>query len=147
MRSTGDYVVRGRKIWTTKAHVAEKSLLLVWTTPLDDVRKRTDGMTLFLVDLQVPAVDIRPIPKLGRNAVVSCEVLFDDLFVADDDLVGEEGQGFHHLLDGLNPERILLAAEALGIGRVALRRAVAYAKSGRLRPADRQEPGHLVPAR
>ena len=84
-------------------------------------------MTLFLVDLQVPDVDIQPIPKLGRNAVASCEVSFDDVFVADDDLVGEEGRGFHQLLDGLNPERILLAAEALGIGRVALRRAVAYA--------------------
>ena len=123
----GGYRIRGRKIWNSKAHIAEKCLLLTRTTPLEDVRTRTDGMTLFLVDLQVPAVDIRPIPKLGRNAVASCEVSFDDVFVADDDLVGEEGRGFHHLLDGLNPERILLAAEALGIGRVALRRAVAYA--------------------
>ena len=123
----GGYRIRGRKIWNSKAHVAEKCLLLARTTPLEDVRKRTDGMTLFLVDLQVPDVDIQPIPKLGRNAVASCEVSFDDVFVADDDLVGEEGRGFHQLLDGLNPERILLAAEALGIGRVALRRAVAYA--------------------
>ena len=123
----GGYVVRGRKIWNSKAHIAEKCLLLTRTTPLDAVVKRTDGMTLLLVDLQVPAVDIQPIPKLGRNAVASCEVSFDDLFVAAEDLVGEEGRGFHHLLDGLNPERILLAAEALGIGRVALRRAVAYA--------------------
>ena len=84
-------------------------------------------MTLFLADLQVPEVDIPPIPKLGRNAVASCEVSFDDLFVADADVVGEAGRGFHHLLDGLNPERILLAAEALGIGRAAIRRAVAYA--------------------
>ncbi|MDQ3470238.1 MAG: acyl-CoA/acyl-ACP dehydrogenase [Actinomycetota bacterium] len=123
----GGYRVRGRKIWNSKAHIAEKCLLLTRTAPLDAVAKRTDGMTLFLADLQVPAVDIRPISKVGRNAVASCEVSFDDLFVADADLVGEEGRGFHHLLDGLNPERILLAAEALGIGRAAIRRAVAYA--------------------
>ena len=122
----GGYRIRGRKIWNTKAHIAEKCLLLTRTTALKAVAKRTDGMTLFLVDLQVPEVDIQPIPKLGRNAVASCEVSFDDLFVADADLVGEEGRGFQHLLDGLNPERILLAAEALGIGRAAIRRAVAY---------------------
>lgn len=123
----GGYRVRGRKIWNSKATIAEKCLLLARTTPLDEVAKRTDGMTLFLVDMQVPEVDIVPIPKLGRNAVVSCEVSFDDLFVDDADVVGEVGRGFHHLLDGLNPERILIAAEALGIGRVAIRRAVAYA--------------------
>jgi acyl-CoA dehydrogenase len=122
----GGYRIRGRKIWNTKAQLAEKCLLLARTTPLAEGRKRTDGMTLFLIDLQVPEVDIRPIPKVGRNAVVSCEVSFDDAFVADEDLVGEEGRGFQHLLDGLNPERILLAAEAIGIGRVALDRAVAY---------------------
>jgi acyl-CoA dehydrogenase len=123
----GGYRIRGRKIWNTKADIAEKCLLLARTTPLADVAKRTDGMTLFLVDMQVPEVDIRPISKVGRNAVASFEVAFDNLFVAAEDLVGEEGRGFQHLLDGLNPERILLAAEALGIGRVALRRAVAYA--------------------
>jgi acyl-CoA dehydrogenase len=77
--------------------------------------------------MKAPEVDIQPIPKLGRNAVASCEVAFDDLFVADEDLVGIEGRGFHHLLDGLNPERILLAAEALGIGRASVRRAVSFA--------------------
>lgn len=123
----GGYRVRGRKIWNTKAHIAEKCVLLTRTTALEDGNKRTDGMTLFLVDMQVPEVDIKPISKLGRHAVASCEVSFDDVFVADADLVGEEGRGFHHLLDGLNPERILLAAEALGIGRVAVKRAVAYA--------------------
>ena len=123
----GGYLVRGRKVWTTKALYCEKVLLLVRTTPLADVKKRTDGMTLLLADLQRPEVDIRPIPKVGRNAVVSCEVRYDDLFVAEDDRVGDEGRGFHYLLDGLNPERILIAAEALGIGRVAIRRAVAYA--------------------
>jgi acyl-CoA dehydrogenase len=127
-RVDGGYLVRGRKVWTTKALYCDKVLLLVRTTPLADCAKRTDGMTLLLADLQRPEVDIRPIPKLGRNAVVSCEVRYDDLFVAEGDRVGDEGRGFHYLLDGLNPERILVAAEALGIGRAAIRKAVEYAK-------------------
>lgn len=122
------YLVRGRKIWTTKAPYCEKVLLLVRTTPRDQVTKPTDGMTLLLADLQRPEVTITPIEKAGRNAVVSCEVAYDDLPVAVADRVGEEGQGFRYLLDGLNPERILIAAEALGTGRAALRKAVAYAK-------------------
>ena len=122
------YLVRGRKIWTTKAPYCEKVLLLVRTTPRDQVTKPTDGMTLLLADLQRPEVTITPIQKAGRNAVVSCEVAYDDLPVAVADRVGEEGQGFRYLLDGLNPERILIAAEALGTGRAALRKAVAYAK-------------------
>lgn len=121
------YVVRGQKVWTSKALESEKVLLLVRTTPLEECRRRTDGMTLLLADLQRPEVDIRPIPKAGRNAVASCEVRYDGLPVPVADRVGEEGEGFHYLLDGLNPERILIAAEALGVGRVALRRAVAYA--------------------
>ena len=121
------YLVRGRKIWTTKAPYCEKVLLLVRTTPRDQVTKPTDGMTLLLADLQRPEVTITPIQKAGRNAVVSCEVAYDDLPVAVADRVGEEGQGFRYLLDGLNPERILIAAEALGTGRAALRKAVAYA--------------------
>jgi acyl-CoA dehydrogenase len=122
----GGYLIRGRKVWNTKAHIAEKCMLLARTTPLADAAKRTDGMTLFLADLQVPEVTITPIPKVGRNAVASCEVVFDDLFVDADDVIGTVGRGFHHLLDGLNPERILLAAEALGIGRAAMRKAVTY---------------------
>ena len=124
---TAATLVRGRKVWTTKAPCCQKVLLLVRTTPLDECaapHRRHDAAP------RRPAAargDITPIPKLGRNAVVSCEVRYDDLFVADDDRVGEEGDGFRYLLDGLNPERILIAAEALGIGRVALRRAVAYA--------------------
>jgi acyl-CoA dehydrogenase len=126
-RTDGGYLVRGRKVWTTKATLCEKVLLLVRTQPLDEVAKRTDGMTLLLADLQRPEVDIRPISKVGRNAVVSCEVRYDDLFVDEADRVGEEGKGFSYLLDGLNPERILVASEALGIGKVSLRRAVEYA--------------------
>jgi acyl-CoA dehydrogenase len=129
-RATRDgdvYIVRGRKVWTTKAPYCDKVLLLVRTTPLDQVERRTDGMTLLLADLQRPEVEITPISKAGRNAVVSCEVVYDDLPVALSDRVGEEGQGFRYLLDGLNPERILIASEALGTGRVALDRAVRYA--------------------
>lgn len=126
-RVDGGYLVRGRKVWTTKAPYCQKVLLLVRTTPLAECAKRTDGMTLLLADLQQPEVDIRPIDKLGRNAVVSCEVRYDDLFVAEEDRVGDEGRGFHYLLDGLNPERILVASEALGIGRAAIRKAVQYA--------------------
>jgi acyl-CoA dehydrogenase len=123
------YVVRGAKVWMTKAALSEKTLLLVRTTPLDEVRKRTDGLTILLADLQDPRVTIRAIPKVGRNAVVSCEVTFDDLEVPVSDRVGEEGKGFAMLLDGLNPERILVASEALGIGRVAIKKAVDYANT------------------
>lgn len=121
------YVVRGQKVWTTKAQDCQKVLLLVRTTPLEDCAKRTDGMTLLLADLQRSEVDIRPIPKAGRNAVASCEVRYDALPVAVTDRVGEEGKGFSYLLDGLNPERILVAAEALGIGRASIAKAVGYA--------------------
>jgi len=126
-RDGDHYVVRGRKVWTSKALESQKVLLLVRTTALEQCRRRTDGMTLLLADLQRPEVDIRPIPKAGRNAVASCEVRYDDLPVAVDDRVGEEGEGFRHLLDGLNPERVLVAAEAVGVGRAALDRAVRYA--------------------
>lgn len=126
-RDGDHYVVRGRKVWMTKAAYCQKTLLLVRTTPVDQVERKTAGLTLLLADLDDPRVTITPISKLGRNAVVSCEVLFDDLEVPVDQRVGEEGRGFTYLLDGLNPERILIAAEAIGIGRVAIRRAVAYA--------------------
>jgi len=135
VRVTGDgeggrdgYRVTGRKVWTSKALESERVLLLTRTTPIEECAKRTDGMTLFVAPLQDPAVTIRPIPKLGRNAVASCEVTYDDLYVEARDRVGEEGRGFTYLLDGLNAERILVAAEALGTGRAALRRAVSYAK-------------------
>ena len=127
-RREGDhYIVRGRKVWTTKALDSERVLLLVRTTPLKDAARRTDGMTLLLAELQRPEVTISPIPKAGRNAVATCEVVYDDLPVRVTDRVGEEGKGFRYLLDGLNAERILVASEALGIGRAAMRRAVQYA--------------------
>ena len=123
------YRVTGRKVWTSKALESERVLLLTRTTPVEDCAKRTDGLTLFVAPLKDPAVTIRPIPKLGRNAVASCEVTYDGLYVDARDRVGEEGKGFGYLLDGLNAERVLVAAEALGTGRAALRRAVAYAKA------------------
>jgi acyl-CoA dehydrogenase len=126
-RDGDDYLVNGRKVWISKALESEKILLLTRTTPHDQVTKKTDGMTLFLADLDRAHVDIRPIPKMGRNAVSSNELFIDDLRVPVQDRVGEEGKGFTYLIDGLNPERMLIAAEALGIGRVALERAVKYA--------------------
>ncbi|PPJ32270.1 acyl-CoA dehydrogenase [Nocardia nova] len=127
-RRDGDhYIVNGRKVWISKALESEKILLLTRTTAYDEVRRKTDGMTLFLTDIDRAHIDIRPIAKMGRNAVSSNEVFIDDLRVPVEDRVGEEGEGFRYLLDGLNPERMLIAAEALGIGRVALDRAVKYA--------------------
>ncbi|MDX3745513.1 acyl-CoA dehydrogenase family protein [Streptomyces sp. AK08-02] len=127
-RDGGHYVVNGRKVWISKAMESEKILLLTRTAKVGEVAKKTDGMTLFLTDLDRARVDIRPIPKMGRNAVTSNELFIDELRVPVEDRVGEEGQGFRYLLDGLNPERMLIAAEALGIGRVALDKAVRYGK-------------------
>ena len=127
-RLNGDhYLVKGRKVWTTKAIESERVLLLVRTKARDKDKRKTEGMTLLLAELQKPEVSISAIPKLGRNAVQTCEVVYDDLVVPVSDRVGEEGEGFRYLLDGLNAERILIAAESLGIGRAALRRAVQYA--------------------
>jgi acyl-CoA dehydrogenase len=119
----GGYVVTGRKIWTTKALESEVVLLLARTSD-DGLR----GLSLFLADLDPNHVDIRPIPKMGRNAVASCEVAYDALPVPGWRRIGEEGEGWKYLLHGLNPERILLASESIGIGEAALRRATAYAK-------------------
>jgi acyl-CoA dehydrogenase len=127
VRDGDHYVVTGQKVWTSKAEQSDRVLLLVRTTPLEDCERRTDGLTLLLADLRSPGVTISPIDKIARNAVGSCEVRYDGLRVPVTDRVGEEGEGFKYLLDGLNPERILIASEALGIGKVALRAAVKYA--------------------
>lgn len=129
VRDGDGYRITGRKVWTSKALESDRVLLLTRTTPAEACAKRTDGLTLFLASLTDPAVGIRAIPKLGRNAVASCEVSYDGLYVDEADRVGEEGQGFRYLLDGLNAERVLVAAEALGTGKAALRRAVSYAGS------------------
>ncbi|MBI2703526.1 MAG: acyl-CoA/acyl-ACP dehydrogenase [Mycobacterium sp.] len=129
-RRDGDnYVIDGRKVWITKAQQAEYLLLLTRTTPLEECARRLDGMTLFLAPLDRSAVEIREIAKMGRNAVNSNELFIDGLRVPAENRLGEEGQGFRYLLDGLNPERILLAHESVGIGRAAVRRAVEYAKT------------------
>lgn len=125
-RDGTDYVVNGRKVWISKAMESEKILLLTRTSKFDDSPKKTDGLTLFFTDLDRAHVDIRPIKKMGRNAVTSNELFIDDLRIPEEHRIGEEGQGFKYILDGLNPERCLVAAEALGIGRAALRAAVRY---------------------
>ena len=123
---SGGWIITGRKIWTSKALESEVVLLLVRTD--HDDTNRLNGLSLFLADLDPRYVDIRPIPKLGRNAVASCEVAYDGLPVEGWRLVGERGRGFQQILHGINPERILLSAMACGIGEVAVRRAVQYAK-------------------
>ncbi|WP_448624442.1 acyl-CoA dehydrogenase family protein [Geodermatophilus sp. URMC 64] len=125
-RDGADYVVNGAKVWISKAMESEKILLLTRSARYEDSPRKTDGLTLFFTDLDRDHVTIRPIPKMGRNAVTSNELFIDDLRIPQEHRVGEEGKGFTYLLDGLNPERCLIAAEALGIGRAALRRAVRY---------------------
>jgi alkylation response protein AidB-like acyl-CoA dehydrogenase len=128
-RERGGWVVSGRKVWTSNARHSAKILLLARTTPYEAAGPRKlDGLTLFVADLDPAAVDIREIDKLGRAAVDSNELVIDGLRVADRDVVGEVGRGFHYLLDSLNPERALVAAEAVGIGRAALERASRYAR-------------------
>jgi acyl-CoA dehydrogenase len=122
------YVISGQKIWISTAQVANKILILARTTPLDQVKRRTEGLSLFYTDLDRSKVDIRVIDKMGRHAVDSNEMFFDGMVVPAADRIGEEGQGFRTILHGMNPERILIAAEAVGIGRAALARAARYAR-------------------
>ena len=122
------YVINGAKIWISTAQVADKMLILTRTTPIENVRKPTDGLTLFYTALDRRFVEVREIEKMGRKAVDSNQVFIDALEVPVEDRIGEEGRGFEYILDGFNPERILIAAEAIGLGRAALRRATAYAK-------------------
>ena len=122
------YVINGAKIWISTAQVADKMLILVRTTPVEQVRKPTDGLSLFYTALDRRHVEVRAIEKMGRHAVDSNQVFIDGLDVPAEDRIGEEGRGFEYILHGMNPERILIAAEAIGLGRAALRRAAAYAK-------------------
>ncbi|HXC13854.1 MAG TPA: acyl-CoA dehydrogenase family protein [Stellaceae bacterium] len=124
----GDYyVLSGRKIWISTAQVAERMLILARTTPLEEVARPSHGMTLFYTDLDRSKVEVREIPKMGRKAVDSNLLFIDGLEVPASDRIGEEGRGFHYILHGMNPERILIAAEAVGLGRAALARAARYA--------------------
>ncbi len=128
VRTNDGYVISGRKMWTTMAQRATKMLIVARTTPKAEVAKPTDGISLFYVDFDRDRIQARPIPKMGRKAIESNAVFIDDLHVPADALVGEEGRGFYYLLEGLNPERVLIGAEAVGLGRAALKRAAAYAK-------------------
>jgi len=124
----GGYLVKGQKVWTSTAQVASKIMLLARTTRLEDCAKPTDGITIFYTDLDRTKIDVHRIPKMGRKAVDSNAIFIDGLFIPDEDRIGAEGHGFSYILHSLNPERILIAVEAIGIGQDALRRAVNYAK-------------------
>ena len=122
------YVLSGQKIWISTAQVANKILILARTTPLEQVKRKTEGLSLFYTDLDRSHVAVRLIDKMGRHAVDSNEMFFDAMPVPVADLIGTEGEGFRAILHGMNPERILIAAEAVGIGRAALQRAARYAR-------------------
>jgi acyl-CoA dehydrogenase len=124
----GGYVVHGQKIWTSTAQLADKIMLLVRTTPREECRRSTDGLSLFYTDFDRSRIEVREIEKMGRAAVDSNQIFIDGLEVREDERIGEEGQGFRCLLHGLNPERILGAVEPIGIGQNALARAAAYAR-------------------
>jgi acyl-CoA dehydrogenase len=128
VREGDRYVVSGQKIWISTAQVTSKMLLLARTTPADQVKRKTEGLTLFYTALDRAHVDVREIPKMGRSAVDSNELFIDKLPVPAADRIGEEGKGFEYILHGMNVERVLIAAEAVGLGRAALRKAAAYAK-------------------
>ena len=126
-KSGNGYVVHGRKMWTSTGQTANKVLLLARTSLRDENGKRAEGLSLFYTDFDRDYIEVREIDKMGRKAVDSNAVFIDGLPVPQDDLIGEEGKGFYYLLHGLNPERILVAVEAIGLGRAALRKAVQYA--------------------
>jgi acyl-CoA dehydrogenase len=128
IRDGAHYVISGQKIWISTAQVASKMLILARTTPLDQVARRTEGLSLFYTDLDRRYIDVREIPKMGRSAVDSNELFIDALPVPVADRIGDEGKGFEYILHGMNPERILIGAEGIGLGRAALRKAAAYAK-------------------
>lgn len=127
-RDGDHYVINGRKMWTTTAQTANKILLIARTKDLEDCVKPTDGLTLFYTDLNRDRVEVRLIEKMGRKAVDSNALFIDNLIVPAEDRIGDEGDGWKCLLHGLNPERVLLAAEAVGLGQVALERASNYAR-------------------
>jgi acyl-CoA dehydrogenase len=122
------YRIHGQKIWISTAQIAERVLLLARTTPLEEVKKPTQGLSLFYTALDRRYVEAREIDKMGRTAVDSNQLFFDGLPVPVEDRIGEEGRGFEYILHGMNPERILIGAEAIGTGRAALNRATRYAK-------------------
>ena len=121
------YLVNGQKIWISTAQVADNILLLARTTPLDEVKKPTRGLSLFYTPFDRERIKVREIDKMGRKAVDSNELFFEDFEIPASDLIGEEGRGFEYILHGMNPERVLIAAEAVGLGMLAIQRATRYA--------------------
>jgi acyl-CoA dehydrogenase len=128
LRQGDHYLVSGSKVFISGAQVADKMFLLARTTPLDEVKKHTHGLSLFFTDFDRRFIDVRPIDKMGRMAVDTNELFIEGLKIPCDDLIGEEGRGFEYIMHGMNAERVLLASEAVGLGRAALKRATAYAK-------------------
>ena len=130
VRKGDRYVVHGQKVWISTAQVADKILLLARTTPLEELspKQRSEGLTLFYTDLDRSKIDVRLIEKMGRKCVDSNELFIDGLEIPIEDRIGEEGEGFKYILHGMNPERVLLAAEAIGVGRAALNKATQYAR-------------------
>lgn len=128
VRDGDKYVVNGQKVWISTAQVAEKILLLARTTPLEDVKKPTHGLSLFYTDFDRSKIAVHEIEKMGRKAVDSNELFIADFEIPVADRIGEEGRGFDYILHGMNPERILIAAEAVGLGQAALKRAADYAR-------------------
>ncbi|MBK8958977.1 MAG: acyl-CoA/acyl-ACP dehydrogenase [Proteobacteria bacterium] len=124
----GGYLVNGQKVWTSTGQVASKIMLLARTTRLEDCKRPTDGISVFYTDVDRSKMEIKRIPKMGRKAVDSNAVFIDNLFIPDEDLIGQEGKGFGYILHSLNPERVLIAIEAIGVGQDALRRATRYAQ-------------------
>ena len=124
----GGYVVNGQKVWTSTGQVANKIMLLARTTKLEDCARPTDGMTIFYTDMDRSKIDVHLIHKMGRKAVDSNAIFIDGLFIPDSDRIGEDGKGFSYILHSLNPERVLVGAEAVGMGQDALRRAAKYAR-------------------
>ena len=124
----GGYLVNGSKIWTSTAQVADNIMLLTRTTPIEECRKPTDGMTIFFTKLNRDKIEVRRIPKMGRMAVDSNAIFIEDLFIPEEDRIGEEGKGFYYILHSINPERIIVASGALGIAQDSLRRGAKYAR-------------------
>jgi acyl-CoA dehydrogenase len=129
VRKGDKYIVNGQKVWISTAQVANKILLLARTTPLEEAKKPTHGLSLFYTDFDKQRVAVHEIEKMGRKPVDSNELFFENFEIPAEDRLGEEGRGFEYILHGMNPERILIAAEAVGLGMVALSRASGYAKS------------------
>jgi len=128
VRKGDRYVVDGQKVWISTAQVADKILLLARTTPLEEVKKPTHGLSLFYTDFDRSRIKVHEIEKMGRKVVDSNELFIEGFEIPVEDRIGEEGRGFEYILHGMNPERVLIASEAIGLGNLALSRATAYAK-------------------